>query len=220
MGLTAFRSPYAKGHLRPPAPVQHRLVTAPFRGVPTELFQKEFDARPFTLIPKIPKPGIVCGTTSALTLTASNQPVDTRQIKIRDWSEKRFGRDETYRCGRATEVINSPRKSRTLDRNAHPHVGRPRQRPSHACNALGSFGEHLVNVMWCSAHDVEDKLNVFVWNVFVEQVRHAVHKDHSRPLPVQWDIESFGSEGKCEPARKRFREAHRDPFRVAAIAAG
>ncbi len=59
--------------------------------------------------------------------TAGDHPVDAVEVHRNERPEQRLGREEPDRGRDAPQVVQADELIRGLDRDAHPHVRRPRQ---------------------------------------------------------------------------------------------
>src|ERR1700689_3701368 len=85
-----------------------------------------------------------------------------------------------------------------LDADAHPDVIGPREIVGERQQAILSFGEDLEHMPVCSLHDLEDRRNVFIRYLLVEEVAHRVDKDEPGAAPSKRLIEPSGPEAKIE----------------------
>lgn len=50
------------------------------------------------------------------------------------------------------------------------------------------FCQDLINMLSGSQHHLNDLLDKFVWNLFMEKVTHGVNEYHSRPFPFDGNV--------------------------------
>ncbi|AMS03850.1 hypothetical protein SEA_BAXTERFOX_40 [Gordonia phage BaxterFox] len=83
-------------------------------------------------------------------------------------------------------------------RDAHPTVVGPVEFLRDAAQPKAPFGEHLVCVLRCFAHDVEDIADEVNRHSRVEEVGHAVDEDRARLAPPFRLVERLRMDGQPE----------------------
>src|SRR5687768_15430895 len=112
--------------LAPSATIKDRLVTTTLERMPAKLLEKESHLFSAALITQVPKPIEIGSAATRLAFAARNEPVNARQVELRQGRQQRFGRNEPHRRRHVTQVVDSPSVCGAFDADAHPHIARPR----------------------------------------------------------------------------------------------
>ena len=89
--------------------------------------------------------------------------------------------------------------------------------------ALGALGQYLKIVPGCAVHDLKDRLDVFIRDLFVKQVAHAVDENAPGLTPLQRQLQQvlMQTQTKAVPVTSvaHGRKAQSEALRVAILAA-
>jgi len=100
-------------------------------------------------------------------------------------------------AGQEALTIREDMVPRSFPSNSRFHPAIKCTTGRNACETFGAFGEDLIRMLRRPTHHIEYQLQIIVRYVYVEQVRHAVYKNHAWTTPPQRNVE------RVRPERQR-----------------
>lgn len=160
-------------------------------------------------------------------LPADDDPGDSGEVNLWEWTEERFKGEEACQGRRVLKMPDPGERGLIFDRYPTPDMLRgallPIPAPEVGPHQGTALGEDLEDMPVCRLHCAEHLVNEGRWHLLVEEVAHGVDEDQARHAPRERLVEAFGARRQVEPLLKgvagQTAEAFGKSFGVAMVTA-